>query len=152
MGNDLDFKNEYQQVRAHSFETTLLDCNAGFEINFMPYILNRRATAYASYIFAGAGYSVIISSTTGTATNHVTIPFGVGFKYRFNDTITVGCEWSMRKTFNDSIDGLLNPGQEDTYAATHNNDWYSFAGAYVTFRVFEKGFKCPGVKQPRTFR
>jgi hypothetical protein len=35
-GNDLDIKNEYQQMRAHSFETTLLDCHIGYEFNFMP--------------------------------------------------------------------------------------------------------------------
>ena len=151
-GNDLDFKNEYQQMRAHSFETTLLDCHVGIEFNFIPYIVNRRATAHAPYIFAGVGYSLILSSTSGMAVNHATIPFGVGYKYRFSNNISVGGEWGFRKTFNDMIDGLITPGAEDSYVATHNNDWYSFAGVYITFRIFEKGTKCPGVIEPRTYK
>ena len=151
-GNDLDFKNEYQQMRAHSFETSLLDFHVGYEFNFMPYIINRWKTASTPYMFAGLGYSLILSSTTGMATSHATIPFGVGYKYRFNDRLAIGCEWGLRKTFTDKLDGLLNPGAEDSYSASHNNDWYSFAGVYVTFRIFEKRFECPGVKEQIKYR
>jgi len=152
-GNDLDFKNEYQQMRAHSFETSLLDCHLGYEFNFLPHVINRRKTAHATpYIFAAVGYSLIISSDTGIATNHTTVPFGVGYKYRINDSVAIGCEWGMRKTFNDTVDGLLNPGPDGSYATSHNNDWYSFAGVYVTFKVFEKKFVCPGIKEPTIYK
>lgn len=151
-GNDLDFKNEYQQARAESFDTSLLDCHVGYEFNFMPYILNRWKTAYTSYMFAGVGYSFLISSSTGMAVNHATIPFGVGFKYRFNEQLSIGCEWGMRKSFTDKIDGILNPGPNGSYSNSHNNDWYSFAGLYVTFRIFEKEFECPGIKEEKTYR
>jgi len=152
-GNDLDFKNEYQQTRAHSFETSLLDCHIGYEFNFLPHIINRRKTAHVTpFIFVAVGYSLIISSDTGIATNHATVPFGVGCKYRINDTVAIGCEWGMRKTFNDSLDGLLNPGPDGSYSKSHNNDWYSFAGVYVTFRVFEKKFACPGIKEPTIYK
>ena len=151
-GDDLDFTNKYQQMRAHSFETVLLDCHAGFEFNFKPYIVKRQTRTHSTYIFAAVGYSLILSTTADIAGNHVTVPFGAGFKYRFNDWVTLGCEWGMRKTFNDTIDGLLNHGTEGSYAATHNNDWYSFAGVYLTFRVFQKGFKCPGVFEERTYK
>ena len=151
-GNDLDFKNEYQQMRAHSFDTSLLDCHIGYEFNFLPYVLNRWKTAYTPYMFAGVGFSYIISSSTGMAENHATIPFGVGFKYRFNERLSVGCEWGMRKAFSDKLDGILNPGSDGSYAASHNNDWYSFAGLYVTFRIFEKEFECPGIKEEKKYR
>ena len=151
-GNDLDFKNEYQQWRAHSFETNLLDCHLGYEFNFMPYVIHRFEKAHTPYIFAAVGYSFILSSSTGMATAHATVPFGVGYKYRFSEKLSVGCEWGMRKTFNDKLDGLLNPGLDEGYAKSHNNDWYSFAGVYVTFRIFEKSFNCPGVKEEQTIR
>jgi len=152
-GNDLDFKNEYQQMRAHSFETSLLDCHIGYEFNFMPQIINKRKTAHATpYIFAAVGYSFIISSSTGMATNHATIPFGVGFKFRVNERISIGSEWGMRKTFVDNLDGLLNPGTDGSYSALHNNDWYSFAGIYITIKVFEKKFICPGIKEPTIYK
>ena len=150
-GNDLDFMNEYQQMRAQNFETSLLDCHIGYEFNFMPYVINRWKTAHTPYIFAAIGYSFIISSTTGMATNHASIPFGVGYKYRFNDIIAVGCEWGMRKTFDDKLDGVLNPGPDGSYSKSHNNDWYSFAGIFVTFRIFEKGFACPGIQEQKLY-
>lgn len=142
-GNDSDFKNDYQQMRMQNFETTVLDCHAGYEFNFLPYIINRWKTSHTPYIFAGIGYSFVISSTTDDAANHVTIPFGVGYKYRINKTIGIGCEWGMRKTFTDKLDGVLNPGPDGSYSESHNNDWYSFAGVFVTFRIFEKRIPCP---------
>ena len=150
-GNDLDFKNGYQRARAQSFETSLLDFHIGHEFNFMPYIINRFKTAHTPYIFAALGYSIILSSSTGMATSHASIPFGVGYKYRFNEIVAIGCEWGMRKTFTDKVDGVLNPGLEGSYSKSHNNDWYSFAGIYVTFRIFEKGFACPGIKEQKIY-
>ena len=152
-GDDLDFANEFQQMRAHSFQTSLLDCHIGYEFNFLPHIINRRKTAHAiPYIFAGAGFSFILSSDTGMAANHVTVPFGVGCKYRVNNMVSIGCEWGMRKTFTDMIDGLLNPGPDDPHVTLHNNDWYSFAGIFVTFKVFEKVFVCPGIKEQKKYK
>lgn len=151
-GDDLDFKNEYQQMRAQQFETTLIDCHVGYEFNFLPYIINRRNMAHTPYIFAAAGYSVVLSSTTGTATSHATIPFGVGYKFRFNEKVALGCEWGLRKAFSDDLDGVLNPGPDGSYSPLHNNDWYSFAGVYVTFRVFEKNFVCPGMKEQKVYK
>jgi hypothetical protein len=151
-GNDLESKNEYQRMRAHSFDTSLLDFHVGYEFNFMPYVINRWKKAHSPYIFGAIGYSLILSSTTDMAASHVTIPFGVGYKYRFSDSLAIGCEWGMRKSFTDTVDGILNPGPDGTYSASHNNDWYSFAGVYVTFRLFEKKFECPGVKEEKKYR
>jgi hypothetical protein len=151
-GSDLESKVEYQQMRAHSFDTSLLDCHIGYEFNFLPYVINRWKTAHTPYMFGGIGYSLILSSTTDMATNHVTIPFGVGFKYRFNESVAVGCEWGMRKSFTDKLDGITNPGPGGSYSASHNNDWYSFAGIYVTVRIFEKKYECPGVKEEKIYK
>jgi len=150
-GNDLDFNNEYQQMRAHSFETSLLDLHVGYEFNFTPYIVNRRVVAHTTYIFGALGFSAILSSSTDIAENHLTLPFGVGYKYRFNDRVSIGCEWGMRKAFTDTIDGLFSPGHDDSGAMTHNNDWYSFAGIYLTFRIFQKGGVCRGIQEPKTY-
>jgi len=150
-GNDLDFKDDFQQSRGNYFETSLLDYHLGYEFNFMPHVINRRKISHATpYIFVAAGYSLILTSNTTTtvkATSHAAIPFGVGYKFRINDVVAFGCEWGMRKTFNDNLDGVLNPGPEGSYSTSHNNDWYSFAGVFVTFIVYEKGFKCPGIKE-----
>ena len=146
-GSDMDATNEYQRIRAQSFNASVLDCHLGYEFNFMPYVINRWKKANTPYIFAAVGYSLVLSSTTDMAENHVTIPFGVGYKYRFNDKAALGFEWGMRKTFTDKLDGILNPGPDGSYSKLHNNDWYSFVGIFVTFKIFEKGFDCPGMKE-----
>ena len=152
-GDDQDFKNEYQQTRDHRFESSLLDVHLGYEFYFMPHIIHRRKIAHATpYIFAGIGYTLLLSSTAETAASHTSIPFGVGYKYRVNEVVAIGCEWGMRKTFTDSLDGLLNPGTDGSYSKAHNNDWYSFAGVYATFVVYAKGFKCPGIKEQTKYR
>ncbi len=146
-GDDLDFKNDYQQMRGKNFETSLIEGHIGYEFNFLPYIINRWKTAHTPYIFGGIGYSFVLSSTVDDTDNHITIPFGIGYKYRFNEKIGIGCEWGMRKTFTDKLDGVLNPGPDGSYSSTHNNDWYSFAGIFVTFRIFEKRLSCPAYRE-----
>ena len=141
-GDDLDFDNEYQQARGLNFKTSLASIEMGYEFNFLPYIINRWKTAHTPYIFMALGYSLVVSSTTD-AVNHMTIPFGVGYKYRINKIIGIGCEWGMRKTFTDKLDGVQNPGLDEAYSKSHNNDWYSYAGIFVTFRIFEKRLPCP---------
>ena len=146
-GDDLDFKDDFRKMRGQNFETSLIEGHIGYEFNFMPYIINRWKTVHTPYIFGGVGYAVVLSSTAENANNHVTIPFGVGYKYRFNEVVGVGCEWGLRKTFTDGLDGIPNPGPDGSHSSSHNNDWYSFAGVFVTFRVFEKQIPCPAHKE-----
>jgi hypothetical protein len=153
-GNDKDFSNDYQKTRAASFATSLLDFNLGYEFNFSPQIIDRRPRKYTLFTFAGVGYSLIVSSTSQAASNHLTIPFGLGYKYRINKRLIVGIEWSMRKTFVDDLDGLFKPGT-DIYNPSkklHNNDWYSYAGVFFTVRAFEKRHICRGVPEERKFK
>jgi hypothetical protein len=153
-GNDLDFKDDYRQFRALNFETSLIEAHVGYEFNFLPYIITREhKTAHTPFLFFGVGYSTIVSSTVSDIEHgHFTIPFGIGYKYRFNPFISAGCEWGLRKTFADRIDGIGNPGVNDGYNLWHNNDWYSFIGIFVTFRIFEESFSCPAYKQPAVYK
>ncbi|MDR1672065.1 MAG: PorT family protein [Bacteroidales bacterium] len=150
-GNDLDFKNAFQQDRQQNFSTSLIDLHIGYEFNFLPFTFNREhPTAHTPYIFFGLGYAVILKSTVNDINSgHMTIPFGAGYKYQINPAIGVGCEWGMRKTFTDKIDGVVNPG---TYAVGHNNDWCSFIGIFITFRIFEESFACPAYTQPIRYK
>jgi hypothetical protein len=151
-GDDSDFDNDFQQNRGASFNTSLIDIQIGYEFNFLRYIVNRFQSGHTPYIFAGIGYSFIVSSTAEEAENHLTIPFGIGYKYRITPRIGVGCEWGLRKTFTDKLDGVLNPGPEGSYSRSHNNDWYSFAGIFVTFRIFEKNTSCPAYRQQLDYK
>lgn len=88
--------------------------------------------------------------------------FGIGIKYSLTNRIGLGIEWGMRKTFTDYLDDvsrdyyidftkITTPEQiddavflSDPSVVKHapgmqrgnpqNNDWYSFAGATITYR------------------
>lgn len=91
----------------------------------------------------------------------VTFPFGIGVKYSLTNTIGFTLEWGMRKTMTDYLDDVsttynaqaiglvneLNPQPVYPYDPSGNfregmqrgnskdNDWYSFAGLSVVFRI-----------------
>jgi len=87
----------------------------------------------------------------------VAFPFGIGFKYSVNERIGLAVEWGMRKTFTDYLDDVSttyyldtnDPATEahllsdptlthDAYMQRGNdatNDWYSFAGLTITYKI-----------------
>jgi opacity protein-like surface antigen len=152
-GNDLDFDNEFQRLRGHSFTTTFLDIGLNFEFNFLPYKIYQRKDIWSPYITGGLGYNRVLSSTPSSlpstlypavspAKNNMIITFGGGFKLTLSRRWAAGTEWTFRKTFSDSFDGLENPGQEfNTFF--HNNDWYYLVGVFVTYKFWEYMEDCP---------
>jgi hypothetical protein len=144
-GNDLDFNNDFQQHRAASFSTAILDINAIYEFNFLPFGYNPRKINFTPFLFGGVGYELVLQSQGNTG-NHVALPFGAGVKYLLNRTTTVGFEWSFRKNFTDNIDGVQNPGKPIDKSVISHNDWYSFAGFFITFRLFDHIGDCPVYK------
>ncbi len=92
------------------------------------------------------------------STVSVSFPFGIGVKYSLGKKVCVGAEWGLRKTLSDYIDDvsttyyldgttidpanpaqiLSDPGmnhQPDMQRGnSRNNDWYSVAGIFLTYR------------------
>jgi hypothetical protein len=85
-------------------------------------------------------------AASNNISNHFSVPFGLGAKYMVSQNATIGFEWGFRKTFRDNIDGVVNPGGTLDKSSTNNADWYSFAGFFITFRLFNKGKECPVYK------
>ncbi|MCZ4695901.1 hypothetical protein DWB61_14750 [Ancylomarina euxinus] len=131
--NDLDFDNKYQQSRAASFETELVDFSIQMEFNFQPFLvpLSSRAKRFSPYITSGLSY-VSSSSTTSS----FAIPMGVGCKYLIGKRWTAAVEWSFKKTFTDDLDGLSDPNKLNIANKFHNDDWISFLGVTLTLQLF----------------
>jgi hypothetical protein len=149
-GNDHDFANEYQQFRNASFSASLLDFSAIYEFNFLPFRYNDRKTIFSPFLFGGVGYDVVLKAWNRAnvpVSNHLVLPFGTGIKYLMSKKVTVGFEWGFRKTFIDNIDGVENPGQPNDKSLLSNKDWYSFAGFFITFRLFDRSGECPVYRQ-----
>ena len=141
-GNDLDFSNVIQQNRAVSFHSNYIDLSATWEFNFLPYRSSFRKTKYSPYVFAGLGYHILLTSDI-PATNHLTVPFGLGIKANIYKRLSGGVECSFRKTFTDNIDGISNFSTDDNYRLFGNKDWYTFAGIFFTFKIFNYKEDCP---------
>jgi hypothetical protein len=141
-GNDSDFNNIYQQLRDASFEASFFEIASTFEFHFLPYIIHKKEKGFSPYLYAGLGYFLLMDGPDNKGTKF-NVPFGAGIKYSLSKKIGVGVEWGMRKTFNDYTDGIVNPGGEEMKPFLNNNDWYSFAGFFISFRLNDKSGDCP---------
>lgn len=143
----------------YSFSRTIADVSAQMELNFMsydhPFISNTRFTPYLCFGLATTIYKRYGDEMQNEENKTVfvlSLPFGVGAKYKLNNWIRIGAEWTFRKTFVDDLDyvggsGIINPDDPygfDEKALTHNNDWYSFTGITVAFSFSRRKTACNG--------
>jgi hypothetical protein len=131
-----------------SFTADFIDFAAMYEFNFVSYKTANRRTKYSLYTSGGLGYNLLIASDPSTPepmSSHFTIPFSLGFKFNAGNRLSAGLEWSPRKGFNDSaLDGISNLGESNSeFHLFGNNDWYTFAGIFITYKIFNYREDCP---------
>ena len=71
------------------------------------------------------------------------IPFSVGFKINLYKNLGLEAEYGFRKTFYDNFDGLNDFTDPADYGWLHNNDWYSFTGICLTWKIYNRLAGCP---------
>jgi len=135
--NDADFNNSFQQNRAASFSGTVAELALQFEFNFFPYATDGKKWNSSPYFAGGIGGAYI--NANEEVVFCPVIPISFGFKININKNVGLEAEYGFRKTFYDKFDGVENP----TYAWTHNNDWYTFTGICITWKIFSNFAKCP---------
>jgi hypothetical protein len=138
--NDLDFNNNFQQMRAASFRGTVGEWALQFEFNFFPYSKEGKLWDYTPYFAGGAGIAFV--NSTAFAFIPV-IPFSFGFKVNIYKNMGLEAEYGFRKTFYDNFDGLKDLVAPTDFSWIHNNDWYSFLGIAVTWKIYNKLAGCP---------
>ena len=124
--------------KVYPFYTGMINVDSRFEFNFEPFAMVDRKKYFTPYVNAGIGYSYALSTPKGSFLN---FPFGVGMKMSFSRKVAVGCEWNPVKTFSDKLDGITNPGS--LKSPFQNNDWYTFFGIYIIYRIFDAPNDCP---------
>jgi len=139
--DDRDFDNLFQSRRAASFSASVLDAALQFEFNFLPYSTTGKRFEYSIYVTGGIGVSFINSSSAFTY--KFALPFGVGAKVNLTKRLSAGVEWGFRKTFYDDLDGLENWSDPEIKGIFHNYDWYSIAGIFITYKIFDYQDDCP---------
>ncbi|UCG27323.1 MAG: hypothetical protein JSV24_10145 [Bacteroidales bacterium] len=140
-GDDRDFDNLFQSRRDASFDANVLDATLQFEFNFLPYSTWGKRREFSTYVAGGIGFAFFNSS--GGYTYELVLPFGVGFKINLAKRLSAGVEWGFRKTFYDELDGLENWSDPEYKGLFHNYDWYSVAGIFVTYKIFDARDDCP---------
>ncbi len=111
-----------------------------FEFNFFPYSTEGKQWDFTPYFAAGAGIAFI---NTATSTYIPVIPFSFGFKVNVYKNIGLEAEYGFRKTFYDNFDGLKDLVAPSDFGWIHNNDWYTFTGIAVTWKIYNKLAGCP---------
>ena len=138
-GASAGYGDPYIESLNSVFDVTFIDAAANYEINFIPYKTANKKLNQSLYLSAGLGYHFAIS---GGGFNHFTLPFGIGYKFNLAKKLSAGLEVSERMTFNDTgIDGIRNFGSQKNNLFG-NNDWYTFAGIFVSYKIFNFREEC----------
>lgn len=142
-GTDKDFDNEYQQHRDYTFEdNNLYEFSSVLEFNFLELTADKDEYNYTPYVIGGLA---IFNASEIKWNEMVTIPLGLGFKYKFADNYEISIEWAFRKTSTDKLDLLdensVGYKQQKQFSFNSNNDWYSLLGA--TFMINFLGNNSP---------
>ncbi len=149
------------QWRNLNFTSSVTEVSTTFEFNFYNFSYVKNVSRNASpYLFAGIagfyfnpkgefqGRTIDLQSQESELVSYskisVAIPFGLGFKIRFNDRMSMGFEYGMRKTFTDYIDDVSTVYSESFYQRgdSQHNDWYQFGGISFSYRVGDKFTDC----------
>lgn len=112
---------------------TVLGIDADFVYNFLP-INDEQKIMVSPYLFGGLGYTMfqtvantsLLSTDSSSYVGGITIPFGVGIKYKFNYNWSVLGELKFKYFFTDGLDFSdlpIRKGSEDYYGNTNSNDW-----------------------------
>lgn len=132
-----------------NFDRRVVDASVQLECNFYEYgvpayVLG--STTVTPYVCAGIGMLGFKTADTKTS---AFIPVGLGLKWKVAQRYNVGCEWTMRKTYTDELDYVVNnAGFQLTdpwlveSSRNKNKDWYSVFTLNLSIDLADTGSKC----------
>lgn len=151
-GDTRDFGYTFPNGQAYAeFQRGFVDANATVEFNFFDigeskyYKARYKATPY---IVLGVGLTTYADLYSGGNAYKVSIPFGIGGKWRINRRWTLGLEWTIHKLFIDNFDvtNANNKVLENPYQVPNigffDTDFYSIANLYISFNLFDTNKYC----------
>ncbi|MCU0415591.1 MAG: DUF6089 family protein [Cytophagaceae bacterium] len=146
--SDESYDNPMNNQRGHSFTTTYNELTVMTEYNFLDYRYNSKDDVYRFSPYFTMGLGLLSFNNGITPPNNavntgsgapVTIPFGVGIKFRTHSNWNFQWQFIATKTFTDALDGLYElPSNVKSYSNPNSLDWYYFTGisaGYVFYKV-----------------
>lgn len=125
----------------YTFSRSLIDLNATYEYNFLPYGTGRDyrgAVRMTPFFFIGLGATLTMGDPKTDAT--VNLPIGIGVKYKVAPRLNLGLEWAAHFTVSDKLDGVEDPYYIESSGVFKNTDCYSSLRLTLTYSFSPK---CP---------
>ena len=123
-----------------TFNKKLLEFETMAEFNFLAFDTRQyKKQNFSPYFIMGLGFAYIGNQIIPH------LPFGAGVKISAGSRTAIRFEWRMHKTLTDSLDDYENL-DDGTNAFLHNNDWFSFVGLFLTYRLYNYGYTCPAYR------
>ena len=138
----------FPSEESFSFKRQLVDLGVQAEFNFFNYGMGQtylNTKRISPYILAGVYFAMIPKAGDGFYS--LSLPLGVGVKYKPGKRWNMMLEFSMRKTLGDKLDGKA---LDDPYliesAALKNTDWYSYTMFTVTYDFGRRRRVCNNIE------
>lgn len=145
IGSDLNSSDAGIRQRSYTFESQIREFAAFGEFHLPQYgsssygIFSPR---FSPYVFGGVGLTTLNGKPNaprdrvpypfpeeGAKNQFITVPVGLGVKFRFAETFATSVEWGTRAVFSDYLDGISKNGNPK------KNDWYMFMGVTLSYII-----------------
>lgn len=141
-GDSQQMTNVFPDGATYKFSTTFFELSEMAEFNFFNFGMGesyRKLKRLTPYITAGLG--VTAWSADGKAGAGLTIPFGVGAKFKLATRWNLGFEFLMKKVFSDKVDGVVDPyGIKSSFMK--NTDWISTMTLTISYEFSKRCAVC----------
>ncbi len=139
------------------YRPLVVDLSGQVEINFLPYDHPYLTTTnFTPYIALGLGttiYKRFSDSSSDESFKQVfvlSLPLSLGIKYKINQYMRLGVDWTFRKVFASDLDQPeantpITPADPFGYNSSSlviNNDWISTIGVSLTFNMLRPNVGC----------
>ncbi len=142
-GQDVDFRNPYQQNRSKSFQRSITELGVVGEVNFFPYVNPVEWGSYVGTVYGLLGVSEAISYEKHR--DNLFIPsvlMGIGYKNVLRNGWAFELEWAFRKCLNDELDVLVDPMKIGKKSTLFNNDWYHVLAVKLSYNLWRSKGRC----------
>lgn len=143
-GTTADMENVLPEAKVYDFKSQIYDLGGRVEFNFLNYGVGetyKRLSRISPYLSLGLG--VTMSSSGGDTFTAVSLPMGVGVKYKLRPRLNLGLEFCMTKVFGDNVDGKE---LSDLYliksSFAKNTDWFSTIMLSVSYEFGKRCVAC----------
>ena len=146
-GTDENPIDPFAANRKGSFQSTIVEAAGMLEYNFLDYKADNVHIRWSPYMLVGIGVFTFFGGDqdlNGNSSVQLAIPFGGGFKYAINPSITLNLEIGIRKLFFDHLDGYSDgdiTNKNYQYGNKYDKDWYNFVGFSVSYLLWK--IPCP---------